>query len=494
MKRNTSPLIALALFTFCLQVTPLSAQPGKAFEGLSIRLNPGLVTFYGEMTNSSLNPFDKFKYGSSFGFNGSLLKNFSPAFGVQAQLVTTTMYNLHQFPGESFKSYMLSSVNDYNLSVRFDPLLLGKGYTRRVSPFVSAGVSSIAFRSVRKNFDNNLVLQPAFGYETDGVTKARREYAMAIPVSVGVSVRLSDNFSLEAEHSLRLTNTDLLDCIKGESGVNDNYAITSVGLKYTIAPARPMSERPPRKPRSKAATASTKAAGETTRQPSSNVFIDVEIPAVINANEPIAVNVRINKSAFEGSARLIQSYPAGFMAYEPISGTSGLFSFTNQTVQIEWDRMPSDPIVHCDYYIKAAENLTGSQQISGRFEYRDSEGPKTIRFNKQVLIRESTGGKQEQARIVPATFSAGVEFRVQCGAFREQIPTVEKIASLYRITDLVQEERHEGWYKYTVGTLKTYEEAVRYREEFIKRTGLTTAFIVAYRDGVRLARITDALK
>ncbi|MFO7617899.1 MAG: SPOR domain-containing protein [Bacteroidales bacterium] len=494
MKKHTFSLVMLALLMLVLPAAPVQAQSVNAFEGLSIRLNPGVVTFYGEMSNSSLNPFDKFKYGSSFGFNGSIVKNFSPAFGVQAQVVTTTMYNLHQVEGESFKSYIVASVNDYNLSARFDPLLLGKGYARRISPFVSAGVSSIAFRSVRKNFDNNSVLGH-MGYQTDGLTKARRELAMAIPISIGVSFRLSDNFSIEAEHSLRLTNTDLLDCVLVDPSANDNYAITSVGLKYTIAPARPASERAPRKPRVKQGATAAKPATEPTTRPSSpNVFIDVEIPAVINANEPIAVNVRINKSAFEGSARLVQSYPAGFIAYEPASGTSGQFSFVNQTVQIEWDRMPADPIVHCDYYIKADGNLSGSQQITGRFEYRDSEGPKTIRFNKQVLIRESEAGQKETARIIPATFSSGVEFRVQCGAFREQIPTVEKIASLYRITDTVQEERHEGWYKYTVGTLKTYEEAVRYRDDFIKRTGLTTAFIVAYRDGVRLARITDALK
>lgn len=493
MKKHKTLLLGAVFMIMGIMSSNLSAQTSSALEGLSLRLNPGVVTFYGEMSNSSLNPFDKFGYGSSFGFSGTLAKSFSPAFSIQAQLVTTTMYNLQQVPGEIDQSYMLASVNDYNLSARFDPLLIGKGYDRKISPFISAGVSSIGFRSVRKNYDTNSVLN-SVGYQDDGVTKDRREYAMAIPVSIGVSWRLSDHFSIEAEHSLHFTNTDWLDCLTHDAGRNDNYAITSIGLKYTIEPSRPRgtrSDKPVEPPVTKT-LASVK--DTTTKMTSPYVFIDVQIPPLIDANEPVAVTVRINKSNFQGSGRLVQSYPSGFYAFEPVGGTSGEFSFVDQTVEIIWEPMPADSVFHCDYYFKTAENLTGNQQIYGRFEYRDAEGLKTVRFNKQVAIREKPVVQKETAQIIPATFSSGIEFRIQCGAFRDQIPTVEKIASLYRITDIVQEERHEGWYKYTVGSFKTYEEATKYRNDFIRRTGLNTAFIVAYRDGVRLASVSDALK
>jgi len=89
---------------------------------------------------------------------------------------------------------------------------------------------------------------------------------------------------------------------------------------------------------------------------------------------------------------------------------------------------------------------------------------------------------------------AGVEYRVQCGAFRDRSQAGTHLAAKYGISENIQEEFIDGWYKYTVGSYRTYDEAVRFRDGFIQRTKIWSAFIVAYRDGKRLARITDATR
>jgi len=135
-------------------------------------------------------------------------------------------------------------------------------------------------------------------------------------------------------------------------------------------------------------------------------------------------------------------------------------------------------------------------------EYQQPDGTKTVHFNKTIFINApkqveapavikpaETGGNIQKARTVQ-----GVEFRIQCGAFRDNRQAPSELAAKYGITELIQEEYIDGWYKYTVGSFRTYEEAGKFRDAFIKRTKILAAFIVAYRDGKRLANINDALR
>lgn len=82
----------------------------------------------------------------------------------------------------------------------------------------------------------------------------------------------------------------------------------------------------------------------------------------------------------------------------------------------------------------------------------------------------------------------GVEFRVQCGAFKSRNEG-KALVRKYNIKDPLQEETHKGLIKYTVGSFKTYREAEAFRDTFSRRTNLYSVFIVAYRNGVRQANI-----
>jgi cell division protein FtsN len=108
--------------------------------------------------------------------------------------------------------------------------------------------------------------------------------------------------------------------------------------------------------------------------------------------------------------------------------------------------------------------------------------------------RTSTTPVKGAANIRQAQAMPGIEYRVQCGAFRDRSQAAGILASKYGITEQIQEEYHDGYYKYTVGSFDTYEKAVKFRDAFIQRSKIWSAFIVAYRDGKRLAKITDAYR
>ena len=79
----------------------------------------------------------------------------------------------------------------------------------------------------------------------------------------------------------------------------------------------------------------------------------------------------------------------------------------------------------------------------------------------------------------------GVTFRVQVAAVRN--PVFGKVVFAdYDLLRNVKVEKDNGWNKYTVGPLASYEDAVRLKNQVISETPVDAAFVIAYRDGRRV--------
>ncbi|MFA5816773.1 MAG: SPOR domain-containing protein [Bacteroidales bacterium] len=502
MKSNGLKILILLGFLIPSTIFKSNGQ-GASLQGFSLKVSPGALSYFGDLSTNNLNLPKRIVTGSKFGVGAGIIKQFSPFFGIQAQFLAGSLYT-----SAADNTYFAGSLTEFSLSARFDPIRLLKGKSFRLSPYASVGVATFSFRSVRREMYTNVVVLPNFGYNIDGVTKANKQTAMSMPMAIGLSYQILPNLQVELEHSLRMTNTDLLDCFKGPSTANDLYSLTSIGLRFTI----------PTRTSVKIVEPNTLNIPPVIKPviPEINVFVDCEIPETIQVGQTFDVKVRVNKGNLKGPAKLIQKYPVGLTALDDLT-RSDLFSFTNQNVIIEWDQMPADSTVTYNYQVKVGENLTGSQTIIGKFEYQQPDGAKTVRFNKSIFIddQKQTDEKEisinqllkqydsgESAKAAPVTKgnikeskpSAGIEFRVQCGAFRYKSQADTHLAGKNNITEIIQEEYTDGWYKYTVGSFRTYKEAARYRDSFIARTNILSAFIVAYKDGHRLAKITDAFK
>jgi len=481
-----------------------SKGQGAGFQGFSLKVSPGALSYFGDLSMNNLNLPKRIVTGSKFGIGAGIIKQFSPFFGIQAQFLAGSLYT-----SAADNTYFAGSLTEFSLSARFDPIRLSKRKTFRLSPYLSIGVALFSFRSVRREIYTNVVLLPNFGYNIDGITKANKQTAMSMPMAVGLSYKILPNFRVELEHSLRMTNTDLLDCFKGPSIANDLYSLTSIGLRFTIPTRSTVKIDQP-------ITSNNAPVAAKVVIPEINVFIDCEIPETMKTGQTFDVKVRVNKGKYKGPAKLTQKYPEGFTAMDDLT-KSNSFSFTSQTVIIDWEKMPADSTVTYIYQVKVGENLTGSQTIIGKFEYQQPDGDKTVRFNKSIFVdnQKQTGEKEisinqllkqydsvESTKAAPVTKGnikrsqplAGIEFRVQCGAFRDKSQADTQLAAKYGITEIIQEEYTDEWYKYTVGSFRTYEEAARYRDNFMARTKIYSAFLVAYKDGHRLANITDAFK
>ncbi len=82
---------------------------------------------------------------------------------------------------------------------------------------------------------------------------------------------------------------------------------------------------------------------------------------------------------------------------------------------------------------------------------------------------------------------SGIVFKVQIGAFKEEVP-LEIANKFLKIANkgVKNYKDANGLTIYTVGTYKTYAEASKVRTEVVKEGGITDAFIIAYKDGLKI--------
>lgn len=527
-----SQLRKVVIIIFCL-LAGIQAQGQKydITEGFSMKISLGALSFHGDLSASEYNPVDIIRDNTKMGFSFSALKEFSNIIGVQAQYFAGNLYSIHS----DENLYFTGSLSEFSVSGRFTPLGLFPGMNNRLklNPYLSFGLGTFGYRSCRRYIDTDDIYPPVYGYQNDGVTTAPRERSLTIPMGIGLSVPINQNFAIELDHTFRITNTDLIDATVSPTSSNDFYSHTSLGFRFTIN--QPKATRPASrsafKPSDKVDKEENDKEIERAKKAEAplNIFIESKMDDVVTSGNILSVNLRINKGGYTGPAKLIQRFPEGFHALEA-SSTNGRFSFNNRNALIEWDNMPEDSMLIFTYYVRVGKEVAGSQTITGRFEYEEKDRWNTIRFNnyifadnrveeyqdledvkkeehlevsidvpeKEAKIAEPEKNKTEKEyQIDPLIVKdplPDVEFRVQCGAFRDSNKGGKFLAERYGITEDMREIYENGWYKYTVGSFKSYVEAVNFKNSFINRTKLYTAFVVAYRNGKRVEDIREAFK
>jgi len=87
----------------------------------------------------------------------------------------------------------------------------------------------------------------------------------------------------------------------------------------------------------------------------------------------------------------------------------------------------------------------------------------------------------------------GIVYRVQILAKKEKLKDLALFKQRYGITDDIHENYQDGIYRYSIGYFRNYQDALKY-SKVIKNKGVFDAFVVVYKDNVRIPLTPELMK
>ena len=250
-------------------------------------------------------------------------------------------------------------------------------------------------------------------------------------------------------------------------------------------------------------------------------------PDTILAGDNFEIAVQVFKGVNTNFARVLMEMPPGFEV-DSASSDSARYMEDGSNVKYIWDRMPVKHDLVVKFKITTDENITGKKMIKGRFTYIVDEEKHEITIPERVIefvqptdttvaiqepilavepsvpdkpinISPTTGNPREtteekEPKLTPATteVAAIIEFRIQIAASSKEL-VIEQLKARYNINDQVRVERHNGLWKYTLGSYSLYDSAKAGLPTYQDENGVTGAFVTAYLNGQRIS-VGSAIK
>jgi hypothetical protein len=122
----------------------------------------------------------------------------------------------------------------------------------------------------------------------------------------------------------------------------------------------------------------------------------------------------------------------------------------------------------------------------------NSEGTTVLTKDKQEysFFPSDTTTSESSAASLTAASNKGIVFKVQVGAYREQVPIEDANKLLKLSTRGIKTFRDEnGMTIYTVGEFLEYESANNMKAQIVKE-GFTDAFVIAFKEGIKMSAAT----
>jgi cell division septation protein DedD len=279
----------------------------------------------------------------------------------------------------------------------------------------------------------------------------------------------------------------------------------------------------------------------TTDDPQDKAF------AMVIRQEPILlpsgaymVRLLINNPTGSKYAKIEETLPPGYL-FEEVESKGGIVSYAASTVKFIWMKLPETSEFEVEYRLVPKQNEPqGEMVIDGMLTYTSGNDNKLVEVKQMdvplevmsqaekrnllltgevpgsarqtaAVTQESTTRQsveprnmQEQqvtqpARTGPASTAgggavldtpvlqpeSGVYYRVQLAATTEATDA----RAFFREAGVDRDvfvEQQGGFFKYTVGPFRSYEQALSYRDQVENLPDVEGSFVVAYRDGTRI--------
>lgn len=468
-------LISLVLLFFVFGNNSLFGQSSQDYQWY-INANAGLTQMYGDVSNSS-NPIEKLDQETDFGYGARLGRLISPVFHGHFQYINARFKGYKEASDLEFNTQL----NEYQLGTTINLLnLFSENKSRTVNLYGLLGVSVLSFRSQSSRISTGEIVN-GFGYENNGAgEKIARELDFAIPIGLGIDFRLTERWFINLEGGFRSTFTDKLDG-QEKGSANDPYYYSSLGISYNFKSKEP--KQPELVPE------------EPPVNPFANTYVDLLyfFPQELTSMDAFTMRCKIYKGAVQGKGELTQILPIGFNVTDTVIDGARV-EFKNYTLSLYWDELPTDSIFEISYNVQL-DKIYGTlpmvsilylDTLKKEYRYKTDVFIKRKILAEPIVVEEEVPEEEEME-----SPSERVEFRIQVrAAYKRQIST-DSLARVLKINEEINEEKVDNWYKYSIGSFKTYDEARGYRKELVKQSKLRDAFIIAYFDNERLNSLSE---
>lgn len=308
----------------------------------------------------------------------------------------------------------------------------------KFSMYLQAGAGMLHFKSVQYNSIRNSRIES--GTTTD----------ITVPLGIGFEYRFTPAFSAALDFTGHVTSATKLDVVEN-SFFRDMMFTPSIGINYVFGKS-----------------SSSKVPQQTYQQipPVQEVPVVEPIEEEVPVVEPIEEEV-IVVEAIEDDADVI-------IVEEDIEITPVTTPATNDIGKEDDFDFDFEDIT------PAAQPAT--QQVAPQTSPQTyAESPTSTEIQSDVIV--------VRAETVPSALTTreGLVYRVQIAAVQQyNAGMAMSLKNKYALSQVPFEEIEGGLYKYTIGTNRSLEEAMAFKETLIAK-GITDAFIVPYYVGKRIS-------
>ncbi len=528
----------LLIVSFLGALSPAFAQKSRKSKpdpkAWTVGAKGGVNIYFGDLKYWDYIP--NTKYGElTYGGGISIGKYLSPKFSITTDLgyfnLSGTKRNNSTYRTFDTK-YQFANIN---LNINFLQVMQKRPKLNRLSAWGSIGIGYARWKSILYDTKNLDTLNTVYWGEKKYLS------TLAIPAGLHLKYFINKNFSLDAHSSLVFVNSDLLDA-KADGNKIDYFWHTGVGVNYHFS-LKPSNRRVPLEPVkndkdihildfydvdpfgdpeikriTKKEMLNQLEEKEQKAISSGNHYqVELWVPQLAN-NKKFRILVRISKRGITGNGFFRLNLPSGFYPVDP--GISEV-TYTRIAYQYDFDfylPMNKDTL-NIPIDITISERGDGTYpifiegevmnqegklfpvknaqyvQIQDGIEYNDVPMDVTADTLSQLedenmpeIETKTTIENREPSQIRELTEEEDgvISWRIQIVACRQPCKTIDAFLTEHGVDVEVSVHQSGQWYRYTVYSLESREEAEKSLAQVRSRYQIPEAFIVQFKNSKRL--------
>ncbi|MEA3505252.1 MAG: outer membrane beta-barrel protein [Bacteroidota bacterium] len=225
----TTGIVLFSLLLFS-QSSTTSSRIGRNYNsnGWSMQLAFGPNIAFTDIKQYDYYPVTNYNNEWRFATSLTIQRDFGDIFSLRGQLLYGKLAGTKRVTNRYFEADLF----DYSLqtTINFNNLFRSTNQNSPLNIYGIAGIGLSNWKTKLKNLNDDNIIG-GNGSANVGMLKMTTE--AFIPLGVGISYRISDKIDLNAESTMRITNSDLLDATDSGSKF-DMYSYTSLGITYKL--------------------------------------------------------------------------------------------------------------------------------------------------------------------------------------------------------------------------------------------------------------------